>query len=138
MIIGGYAAQMHGATKPTTDSGDQRPLRQRRAAAALDLQQLLRLRRAELDQQIRADTDRLAEVERRLRSIERGLTMSNDTFQMKTLPMLRLAQMATVVNDTTEIGSVVGGLQQQLAQRLNAAGISAEGSVVRTGGPDGG
>lgn len=69
---------------------------------------MLRLRQAELEQRIKADTEGLTEVGRRLRSIERGLTMTNDTLEIKALPALRLAQVRAEVNDTTEISEVTG------------------------------
>jgi DNA-binding transcriptional MerR regulator len=71
-----------------------------------ELRGMLRLRQAELEQQIARDSARLAEVGRRLRSIERGLSMTNDTFRQVPLPAVHLLQVGSVVNDTTEIGGV--------------------------------
>jgi DNA-binding transcriptional MerR regulator len=107
--------------------------------SVLELIDLLRTRQAELAQAIEADTQRLAEVGRRLRSIERGLTMTNPTLTLKALPALRLAQISAEVNDTTEIGAVVGPLFDTLTRRLTAAGLSVEGRGLRTyfGRPDG-
>lgn len=104
-----------------------------------ELRGMLRLREAELAQQIAADSARLAEVGRRLRSIERGLTMTNNTLTFKTLPALRLARVTAEVNDTTEIGGVSGQLVESLNQRLAAAGITGAGPGIRTyyGRPDG-
>lgn len=103
------------------------------------LRGMLRLRQAELEQQIRADTEGLTEVGRRLRSIERGLTMTNDTLQIKALPALRLAQVRAEVNDTTEISEMTGPLFDALTQRLASAGVDVEGRGIRTyyGRPDG-
>jgi DNA-binding transcriptional MerR regulator len=104
-----------------------------------ELIDLLQSRRADLAQQIEADTQRVAEVARRLRSIERGLTMTNPTLQLKALPALRLAQVSAEVNDTTEISAVVGPLFETLVQRLTAAGVRVESRGIRTyfGRPDG-
>lgn len=104
-----------------------------------ELRGMLRLRQAELGQQIESDTGRLAEVGRRLRSIEKGLTRTNDTMQIKALPALRLAQVSAEVNDTTEISGLVGSLFETLTQRLAAAGLPTTGRGVRTyyGRPDG-
>ena len=104
-----------------------------------ELVELLRERQDELAQRIETDTQRLAQVGRRLRSIERGLTMTNPTLELKTLPALRLAQISAEVNDTTEISTVVGPLFETLAQRLTAAGLRVEGRGIRTyfGRPDG-
>jgi len=101
---------------------------------------MLRLRQAQLEQQIEADSGRLAEVGRRLRSIERGLTMTNSTLELKPLPRLRLAQTGGEVNDTTEIGTMTGILFAQLTERLTAGGLPADGQGIRTyyGRPDGG
>jgi len=96
------------------------------------LRGMLRLREAELEQRIRTDAERLAEIARRLRSIERGLTMTNSTLRLAPLPALRLAQVSAEVNDTSEIGAAVG----ILTSRLAAAGESAR---IHTyyGRPDG-
>jgi DNA-binding transcriptional MerR regulator len=104
-----------------------------------ELRGMLRLREAELAQQIAADSARLAEVGRRLRSIERGLTMTNNTLTFKALPALRLVRVTAEVNDTTEIGGVTGQLVASLNQRLAAAGVTGNGPGIRTyyGRPDG-
>ncbi|WP_198587299.1 MerR family transcriptional regulator [Glycomyces xiaoerkulensis] len=103
------------------------------------LHRMLRTRHAELEQRIETDTRRLQEVGRRLRSIERGLTMTNDTLEFKPLPALRLAQIAAQVNDTTEIGHAIAPLFETLKDRLAAAGVAVESGGVRTyyGRPDG-
>lgn len=100
---------------------------------------LLRMRQAELSEQIATDTARLAEVDRRLRSIERGLDMTNRTLHIKALPAMRIAQVSAEVNDTSEIGSVVGPLFETLKERLATAGVRVEGHGIRTyyGRPDG-
>lgn len=104
-----------------------------------ELRGMLRLRQVELTQRIATDTGRLAEVGRRLRSIEKGLTMTNDTLQIKALPALRLAQVSAEVNDITEISGLVGALFDTLTQRLTAAGVPITGRGIRTyyGRPDG-
>ncbi len=104
-----------------------------------ELRDLLRFRQAEVTQRIEADTERLAEVGRRLTSIERGLTMTNQTLEIKPLPALRLAQVSAEVNDTTEIAAAVGPLFETLRERLTAAGRRVEGRGIRTyhGHPDG-
>jgi DNA-binding transcriptional MerR regulator len=103
-----------------------------------ELIDVLRARQAELARAIEADTQWLASVELRLRSIVRGLTMTNRTLELEALPALRLAQVSAEVNDTTEISAVVGPLFDTLAQRLTAAGLPVEGRGIRTyfGRPD--
>ena len=97
-----------------------------------ELRGMLRLRQIELAEQIATDSARLAEVGRRLRSIERGLTMTNGTLQIKALPALRLAQVSTEVNDITEISGLVGSLFDTLAQRLVDAGVPVTSRGIRT------
>ena len=46
--------------------------------------------------------------------------------QLRALPALRLAQISTEVDDTTEISTVVGPLSDLLVQRLTAAGLRGE------------
>lgn len=103
------------------------------------LRGMLRLRQSELEQQIKTDTQRLQEVGRRLRSIERGLTMTNDTLEIKPLPALRVVQVSAEVNDTTEIGHAISPLFDTLKERLAAAGVTVKGGGIRTyyGRPDG-
>lgn len=104
-----------------------------------ELRGMLRRRHAELAQQIESDTKGLAEVGRRLRSIEKGLTTTNETMQIKALPALRLAQVSAQVNDATEISALVGPLFDTLAGRLAVAGVPVAGHGIRTyyGRPDG-
>ncbi|WP_275980148.1 MerR family transcriptional regulator [Couchioplanes caeruleus] len=104
-----------------------------------DLVALLRLRQAELAQRIEADTARLAEVGRRLRSIERGLTVTNESFQLKELPRLRLMQASAEVNDISEIGTMTAVLLDRVSRQLSAATVPPAGPRVQTyyGRPDG-
>lgn len=100
---------------------------------------MLRLRQAELEQRIEADSGRLAEVARRIRSIERGLTMTNTTLRLGPLPALRQAQLSAEVNDTSEISAMTSTLFEALATRLTEAGLPITDGGVRTyyGRPDG-
>ena len=56
---------------------------------------MLRLRRAELEAQVAADTARLAEVEARLRMIETEGVMSIDVV-VKSVPAVRLAELSGI------------------------------------------
>ncbi|SDM58134.1 MerR family transcriptional regulator [Allokutzneria albata] len=91
---------------------------------------MLRLRQEELEARIAADSRRLAEVRRRLRAIERGQVMTDDTLCLGPLPALRLAGLSAEVNDTSEISAVVTALEDRL---------DAPGPVIRAyyGRPDG-
>ena len=104
-----------------------------------DLIALLRRRQAELAQRIATDTARLAEAGRRLRSLERGLIMTNDTLQLRELPPLRLLRAGAEVNDISEIGAMTQVLAERATQRLAAAGMPVPGPRVHTyyGRPDG-
>jgi DNA-binding transcriptional MerR regulator len=87
-----------------------------------DLVGLLRERQARLAAQIEADTARLAEVGRRLRSIERGLTVTNETLRLKQLPHLRLLQAGAEVNDISEIGTMTAALLETVTRQSPATG----------------
>lgn len=100
----------------------------------LDVAQLdgmLRLRRVELERQIRDATDQLTDVRRRLQSIERAMTMTPTSLQRRALPALRLAQVSTAVNDTTEIPDATARLYESLSARLAAIGRPMRGRGVR-------
>lgn len=77
---------------------------------AEELRGMLRLRRAELEEEARAVGTRLAAVESRLRMIEKEHTVSPD-YVVKTVPALRLvATRAVLARDqfATEIGPMFG------------------------------
>jgi DNA-binding transcriptional MerR regulator len=61
-----------------------------------ELRGMLRLRQAELQAQISADSARLAQVEARLQVIEREGAMPADDVQVKRLPAVRLAELTAV------------------------------------------
>lgn len=86
------------------------------------LRELLESRRAALADQIEADRLRLGEVERRLRLIEGGDEMSDLVFEEKELPALTVLSKSAVVEDSSQIGSVVGPMFEGLATELAEAG----------------
>lgn len=104
-----------------------------------ELRGMLRLRQAEIEQRIETERSRLDEIAERLRSIERGLTVTNTTLDFKRLPTLRLAQVSAEVNDAVEIATVTHELFDRLTAQLAAAGHELAGRGVRTyyGRPDG-
>jgi DNA-binding transcriptional MerR regulator len=59
-----------------------------------ELAGMLRLRRAELEAQITADTGRLARVEARLRSIQEEGQMITQDVALKSVPQIRVAQLS--------------------------------------------
>lgn len=77
---------------------------------------LLRIRRAEVEQEYRIAADRLIDVQRRLHLIEKENHMSQIEIIEKPLPALRLAARHTVVADQPEVASFVGPSFDAVAQ----------------------
>ncbi|MEU4014467.1 MerR family transcriptional regulator [Microbacterium sp. NPDC028030] len=69
---------------------------------------LLRIRRAEVEQEHRIAAERLVDVERRLHLIERENHMSQIEIIEKPLPAARLAAIRTTVADQPSVAGVVG------------------------------
>jgi DNA-binding transcriptional MerR regulator len=95
-----------------------------------ELRGMLRLRQAELEAQVAADRDRLARVERRLRTIEKEGHMSDLEFTRKPLPAVRLAELHQRVSSVDEVGQVVGPLFDRLFRTLDKAGVAPDGPAV--------
>jgi DNA-binding transcriptional MerR regulator len=95
-----------------------------------ELRGMLRLRQAELEQRIHNDSARLAEVARRLRSIETGLTVTNNTLHLGPLPAMRLAQVSSEVNDISEIGDTVEMLTRKLPGSVRTFYGRPDGSKI--------
>jgi DNA-binding transcriptional MerR regulator len=93
------------------------------------LQGMLRLRRAELAEELRSTSERLAAVERRLHLIEGEATMSEREFVVKSLPAIRMAERTATAANQEEISAYVGPLFDQVADALMAAGAHL-GSAV--------
>lgn len=104
-----------------------------------ELRAMLTLRRAQVSAQIAADQGRLAEIERRLRSIEKEGLMSDNEYVEKLLPAVRVAQLVDTVGAQEEIGARIGPMFQNLGASLGAAGISmAEPAIAWYQGTDDG
>jgi DNA-binding transcriptional MerR regulator len=99
---------------------------------AAELRGMLRLRRAELKAQLSGDEHRLGRVETRLRWIEGESCSSTHAIVLKRVPMVRIAQLtATAASYAAEhIGPALQPLYGQLAQRLQAAGLSPTGPAI--------
>jgi DNA-binding transcriptional MerR regulator/effector-binding domain-containing protein len=99
---------------------------------AEELRGMLRLRRAELEAQIAADTSRLARVEARLRMIERESSMDTDGIVVKHVPPVRVAELTGMAASYApeDISPVIQPLYPELARRLRAAGIVPEGGPI--------
>lgn len=93
---------------------------------------MLRLRRAELQSQIAADSARLRQVEARILSIEREGVMPAGDVQVKQVPAIRAAQLTALAPDfePESIGPVVGPLFRELTARIDGAGLTATGAAV--------
>jgi effector-binding domain-containing protein len=103
-----------------------------------ELRGMLRLRRAQLEAQLAADTARLVGVEARLRTIEREGHMSTEDVVPKPVPAVRVAEVtATAAGYGPEhIGPVIGPLYPRLGQELQAAGIRPTGPAIAYYEPD--
>lgn len=79
-----------------------------RGVDARRITDLLRIRRAGVEQEHRIAADRLVDVERRLQLIERENHMSRIEIVEKSLPAVRLAARRVIVSDQAEVASAVG------------------------------
>jgi DNA-binding transcriptional MerR regulator len=97
-----------------------------------ELRGMLRLRQAELQSQIATDTARLAQVEVRLRIIEREGTMPADEVQIKRIPAVRVAELtATAASFEPEsISPVIQPLYDELRGRLDRVRLTPSGPAI--------
>jgi DNA-binding transcriptional MerR regulator len=102
------------------------------AVSADELRGMLRLRRAELQSQVTADLARLAQVEARLKIIEREGVMPADDVQVKPVPAVRVAELTGTAAgfEPAAIGPVIGPLYDELRGLLDQAGIVPVGAPV--------
>ncbi|UJW35642.1 MerR family transcriptional regulator [Saccharothrix sp. AJ9571] len=91
-----------------------------------ELRGMLRLRRAQLEAQISADSDRLDRVEARLRIIEREGYLPTEDVILKPVAAMRVAELSGIAASyaTFDIGPVVQPLFVELCRRLDAAGLT--------------
>jgi effector-binding domain-containing protein len=96
------------------------------------LRGMLRLRQAELQSAIAADTSRLAQVETRLRIIEMEGTMPADDIQVKRIPAVRVAELTAIAAslEPASITPVIRPLYQELGERLGRAGLAPVGPAI--------
>jgi DNA-binding transcriptional MerR regulator len=97
-----------------------------------ELRGMLRLRQAELQARIAGDAARLAQVEARLRIIEREGVMPADEVQVKRIPAVRVAELSGIAADfePESITPVIGPLYDELIRRLERAGVTPTGAPV--------
>jgi DNA-binding transcriptional MerR regulator len=100
--------------------------------SAEQLRGMLRLRQAELQSQIAADTSRLAQVEARLQIIETEGAMPADDIHIKRIPAVRVAELTAVAAslEPASITPVIQPLYKELAGRLSRAGLVPTGPAI--------
>jgi len=98
----------------------------------VELRGMLRLRQAELEAQLSADTSRLAGVESRLRMIETEGRMTTQDVVVKEVPPVRVAELTGVAASysSPDISPVIQPLYRELMQRLAKAGVAMSGHGV--------
>ncbi|MEU4473398.1 MerR family transcriptional regulator [Micromonospora sp. NPDC023888] len=102
------------------------------AVDVVELRGMLRLRRTQLEDQLAADTARLAAVEARLRMIESEGTMSTQDVVLKEIAPVRVAELTALAPSyqSQDIGPVIGPLYPELFRRLADAGITPTGPAI--------
>jgi DNA-binding transcriptional MerR regulator len=94
------------------------------------LQGMLQLRRAQLANQVAADTARLADVEARLRRIEREGAMPEHEVIVKSVPATTVVELTGVAASYAEVGAVIQPLYQSLGALLGERGLAADGAPI--------
>lgn len=96
------------------------------------LRGMLALRRAQLEATLAADTARLAQVEARLRIIEREGQMPANDVVVKPVTAARVAELTAIAASftTEDIGPVVTPLCAELCRRLADAAVVPAGPLV--------
>jgi DNA-binding transcriptional MerR regulator len=99
---------------------------------AAELRGMLKLRRAEIQARIEAETTRLARVEARLMTIEDEARVPADGVVIKRLAPVRVAELTGVAAgyEPEAITPVIQPLYHDLWQRLAVAGITTAGPAV--------
>lgn len=100
--------------------------------SADELRGMLRLRQAQLEDDLARSSARLTSVEARLRLIEREGHMPTDDVVLKHIAPIRVAELSAISPsyDGEDIGPVIQPLFGQLFDRLGAAGVHPCGSPV--------
>jgi DNA-binding transcriptional MerR regulator len=96
------------------------------------LRGMLRLRQAELQSAIAADTSRLTQVEARLRIIEMEGAMPTNDVQLKRIPAVRVAELTALAAslEPESITPVIQPLYRELGERLGQAGLTPVGPAI--------
>jgi DNA-binding transcriptional MerR regulator len=93
---------------------------------------MLALRRADLEATVAASTQRLVQVEARLRAIELDGRLPAHEVAVKRLPAARMAELSTTVDNfhPDDIGPVVYPLCAELGRRLASAAVTPVGRLT--------
>jgi DNA-binding transcriptional MerR regulator len=102
------------------------------AVTAEQLHGMLRLRRAELAAQVAADNARLAQVQARLRSIEREGRMPSVDVVLKKVPPVRVAELTALAAsyEPEDIGPVIQPLYARVEAELARSGLTDLGPGI--------
>jgi DNA-binding transcriptional MerR regulator len=102
------------------------------AVDPIELRGMLRLRRAQLEMQLNADSVRLRGVEARLRIIEEEGTMSTQDVVLKPIESVRIAEMTARANtfQTVDIAPTIQALYPELMQNLDSAQVQPTGPAI--------
>ena len=97
-----------------------------------ELRGMLRMRRAQLADQMAADTARLAAVDARLRMIETEGHMDTGDVVLKSIPAQRVVQLSApcASYQAADIGPALSPLYPQLIERMEAAGLRMAGAPI--------
>jgi len=97
-----------------------------------ELRGMLRLRHAQLAEQVAADTARLVRVEARLRLIESEGQMNTEDVVLKHVPPVRVAELSATADSYApeHIGPVIKPLYSVLKERVERAGLRMTGAPV--------
>ncbi|WP_433166978.1 MerR family transcriptional regulator [Kribbella sp. CA-247076] len=100
--------------------------------SAEELRGMLRLRRAQLEDELTRGASRLVSVEARLRLIEKEGHMPTDDIVLKHIAPVRVAELSALCKsyEGEDIGPVLQPLFGQLMERLGAAGVTPAGAPV--------
>jgi len=97
-----------------------------------ELRGMLRLRRAQLAEQVAVDSDRMARVDARLRVIETEGHMDTGDVVLKTVPAMRVVELSAPASSYSgsDITTALSPLYPQLMDRIDAAGVKMIGAPI--------
>lgn len=94
------------------------------------LRRLYDARRRQIQERIAADSQRLVDIDRRLRTIEKEHTMSDLTFTEQPLEAVELQQRTASVTDQSQVGPTIGPMFGDLVRDCAAVGIDPDRPTI--------